>query len=260
MPSRDEIFEKVREALVDALSVEEDEVTPDATLRGDLEAESIDFLDIVFRLEKSFDIKIERGELFPEDILNNTDFVQDGKVNAQGIAKLKERMPFADVYDMLGVIYHQKGRLLEAEAMFEEAMRLNPNYTEAALNLAVTYNDQGKYEDARAVYDRILSGKDEAPRKVDRLFKGKIANMHAEVGHAFDEDWFKLSRDNPYRTLGLTSDASDAEIDQAYRRLISQYHPDKMAGAAEDLRRQAERKAGEINAAYDRIKTLRKRN
>ena len=79
------------------------------------------------------------------------------------------------------------------------------------------------------------------------------------IGHAFDEDWFKLSRDNPYRVLGLTSDADDAEIDQAYRRLISQYHPDKMAGAAEELRRQAEHKAGEINAAYDRIKTLRKR-
>ena len=70
---------------------------------------------------------------------------------------------------------------------------------------------------------------------------------------------FKLSRDNPYRVFDLTSDASDAEIDQAYRRMISQYHPDKMAGAAEDLRRQAEHKAGEINAAYDRIKTLRKR-
>jgi acyl carrier protein len=97
MPSRDEIFEKVRAALVDALSVEEDEVTPDATLWGDLEAESIDFLDIVFRLGKSFDIKIERGELFPEDILTNTEFVQDGKVNAAGIAKLKERMPFADL-------------------------------------------------------------------------------------------------------------------------------------------------------------------
>jgi acyl carrier protein len=97
MPSRDEIFEKVREALVDALSVEEEEVTPDATLWGDLEAESIDFLDIVFRLEKSFDIKIERGELFPEDILTNAEYVQDGKVNANGIAKLKERMPFADL-------------------------------------------------------------------------------------------------------------------------------------------------------------------
>ncbi|MCG8450579.1 MAG: acyl carrier protein [Pirellulales bacterium] len=97
MPSEEEIFDKVREALVDALGVDDDEVTPTATLQGDLDAESIDFLDIVFRLEKSFDIKIERGELFPEDILTNTDFVQDGKVNEAGIAKLRERMPFADL-------------------------------------------------------------------------------------------------------------------------------------------------------------------
>jgi acyl carrier protein len=97
MPSQEEIFDKVREALVDALGVDDDEVTAAATLQGDLDAESIDFLDIVFRLEKAFDIKIERGELFPEDILTNTDYVQDGKVNATGIAKLKERMPFADL-------------------------------------------------------------------------------------------------------------------------------------------------------------------
>ena len=97
MASEEEIFDKVREALVDALGVDDDEVTPEATLQGDLDAESIDFLDIVFRLEKAFDIKIERGELFPEDILTNTDYVQDGKVNEAGIAKLKERMPFADL-------------------------------------------------------------------------------------------------------------------------------------------------------------------
>ncbi len=97
MPSKAEIFDKVREALVDALGVDDDEVTPAATLQGDLDAESIDFLDIVFRLEKAFDIKIERGELFPEDILTSTDFVQDGKVSPAGIAKLKERMPFADL-------------------------------------------------------------------------------------------------------------------------------------------------------------------
>jgi acyl carrier protein len=97
MPSRDEIFSKVREALVDALGVDDDEVTPEATLRGDLDAESIDFLDIVFRLEKAFDIKIERGELIPMDLLENTEYVQDGKVNAAGIAELKKRMPFADL-------------------------------------------------------------------------------------------------------------------------------------------------------------------
>jgi acyl carrier protein len=97
MPSQEEIFDKVREALVDALGVDEDEVTPQATLRGDLDAESIDFLDIVFRLEKAFDIKIERGELIPMDLLENADYVQGGKVNAEGIKQLKSRMPFADL-------------------------------------------------------------------------------------------------------------------------------------------------------------------
>jgi acyl carrier protein len=97
MPSKEEVFEKVRDALVDALGVDDEEVTPDATLVGDLGAESIDFLDIVFRLEKSFDIKIPRGELFPEDILTNTDYVADGKINPEGLAELKKRMPFADL-------------------------------------------------------------------------------------------------------------------------------------------------------------------
>ena len=97
MPSKEEVFEKVRESLVDALGVDDDEVTPEATLVGDLGAESIDFLDIVFRLEKSFDIKIPRGELFPEVILTNTDYVVDGTINAEGLAELKKRMPFADL-------------------------------------------------------------------------------------------------------------------------------------------------------------------
>ncbi len=97
MSNQEEVFEKVQEALVDALGVEDDEVTPEATLVGDLGAESIDFLDIVFRLEKAFDIKIPRGELFPEDILTSTDYVVDGKISADGIAALKERMPFADL-------------------------------------------------------------------------------------------------------------------------------------------------------------------
>lgn len=80
------------------------------------------------------------------------------------------------------------------------------------------------------------------------------------LGHAFDADWFKSRRDTPYRRLGITEDATDAEVEQAYRRMISQYHPDKLVGVADELRRQAEEKAGEINAAYDRIKVLRKRS
>lgn len=80
------------------------------------------------------------------------------------------------------------------------------------------------------------------------------------LGHAFDADWFGLRRDNPYRMLGVTAEASDAEVEQAYRRLIAQYHPDRFAGAAPELRAQAEARAREINAAYDRIKALRQRN
>ncbi len=96
MPSRDEIFEKVRTALVDALGVDEEDVVPEATMVGDLGAESIDFLDIVFRLEKAFGIKVDRGELFPEDVLSSSEFVTNGMINEAGITKLKARMPFAD--------------------------------------------------------------------------------------------------------------------------------------------------------------------
>ncbi|MHC4402286.1 MAG: acyl carrier protein [Planctomycetota bacterium] len=97
MPTQDEILEKVRTALVDALGVDDEEVTLDATLVGDLGAESIDFLDIVFRLEKAFDIKIPRGELFPEDVLTNPEYVQDGRVTEAGLAELRSRMPFANL-------------------------------------------------------------------------------------------------------------------------------------------------------------------
>ena len=97
MPTKEEVLEKVRDALVEALGVDDDEVTPEATMVGDLGAESIDFLDIVFRLEKAFDIEIPRSELFPEDVLTNAEYVQDGKVTEAGLAELKARMPFADL-------------------------------------------------------------------------------------------------------------------------------------------------------------------
>jgi acyl carrier protein len=96
-PTEDEIFTKVQAALVDALGVEDDEVTPEATMVGDLGAESIDFLDIVFKLEKAFGIKIPREELFPEDILTNATYVKDGKVTDAGLSELKTRMPWADL-------------------------------------------------------------------------------------------------------------------------------------------------------------------
>jgi len=98
MPTQDEIYEKVAETMVDALGLDDDEVTPEATLVGDLGAESIDFLDIVFRLEKTFDVKIPRGELFPENLTaGDPNLVKDGVVTEEGLTTLREKLPFADV-------------------------------------------------------------------------------------------------------------------------------------------------------------------
>ena len=94
--THDEVFAKVREVLVDALGVDDAEVTPQATLTGDLGAESIDFLDIQFRLEKAFGIKIGQGEMFPENVLQDERYVKDGKVTDEGLEELRKRMPFAD--------------------------------------------------------------------------------------------------------------------------------------------------------------------
>ena len=99
MPSKENVFAGVKEHLIDALGLDDDQVVPEATLMGDLGAESIDLLDIVFRLEKHFSIKIDRGELMPDDIVNDTQgkYVIDGKLTALGLEEIKKRIPFADL-------------------------------------------------------------------------------------------------------------------------------------------------------------------
>lgn len=99
--SRDEIFKSVQQVLEEALGADEDEITLDASLTADLEAESIDFLDIVFRLEKAFStpdkpFKISQGELFPENLMENPAWVSDGKLTDEGMNMLRERMPHVD--------------------------------------------------------------------------------------------------------------------------------------------------------------------
>jgi acyl carrier protein len=94
--NREEIYSKVRDVLVEAMAVDEEDVTPEATLTKDLGAESIDFLDIVFRLEQTFGFKIAQGELFPENVQQDPEFVQDGRVTPKGLDALKQKLPHAD--------------------------------------------------------------------------------------------------------------------------------------------------------------------
>lgn len=97
MADQNEVYRKIKECLIEALGVDEGEIKPEARIMDDLGAESIDFLDIVFRLEKAFGIKIPRGGLFPENILSNEAFVKDGRVTPQGLEELRKRMPYADL-------------------------------------------------------------------------------------------------------------------------------------------------------------------
>jgi len=94
--THDEVFQKVRTILTESLGADDDAVTPHARLVTDLNAESIDFLDIMFRLEKAFSIKIPKGEMMPENVANDPNIVKDGVVTPQGIAMLKEKMPHSD--------------------------------------------------------------------------------------------------------------------------------------------------------------------
>jgi acyl carrier protein len=95
--TRDEIGERVAQALVQALGVSRNDITPETSLAGDLEAESIDFLDVVFRLEKDFGIEIARGELFPQELLRDPAMVSHGKITAEGIKALRDRFSFTDL-------------------------------------------------------------------------------------------------------------------------------------------------------------------
>lgn len=110
---------------------------------------------------------------------------------------------FADVHDMLGLIAHSRGNFQGAEEHFTRALDINPAYTEAALNLAVTLNDRGKYKEARQVYEKIQGKPSGAIGTLDPFARGKLANMHADLAQA-------------YADSGLPRDAV-AELEKAVR-------------------------------------------
>ncbi len=127
MVAKEEISKKVTDCLVEALGVDEEEIVPNASLTKDLGSESIDFLDIVFRLEKSFSIKIPRGDLFPENIFNNEKFVQNGLLTQDGLEEFKKRMPHADLTE-----FSKNPNVREVADLFTVGMIVN--YIDTKLN------------------------------------------------------------------------------------------------------------------------------
>ena len=145
---------------------------------------------------------------------------------------------YADIHHQLGLVLHAQGGYAEACQHFEHALRLNPKYTEAALDLAITYNDLGRYTEAKAILHESNSKHDS---KTDPLTCGKIANLHAQVGNAYRSAGLPRDAILEYRrALGLAPEFVDirtqlasALIDDGQRseaaeqlRLILDDHPD----------------------------------
>lgn len=133
---------------------------------------------------------------------------------------VSHRPRFADVYNLLGQAYHGLGRLDDAIRSFEKSLQLNPLYTEAALNLAVTLFDIGRYEEANAVQERIQKEKRTSQSGHDEYAMKKLANMHAEIGDA-------------YRALGMHEHASEEYIKALH---LAPQFPDVRTKLAETYR------------------------
>jgi len=101
--------------------------------------------------------------------------------------KLLDRNPtgYADVFNRVGQIYFEKGWLERAAQYFEKALNLNPKYTDASLNLAVTYNELRRFEEAEKVFNRAAKIIRSEPRSLDPFIQGKLANEHGKLGDAY---------------------------------------------------------------------------
>jgi tetratricopeptide (TPR) repeat protein len=93
-----------------------------------------------------------------------------------------EKNEYADVFNMLGLIYYYNERFNDAVLSFERALAINPNYTEASLNLSVVYNELGKFDKGKGAYELAKASRKEAVAYLDPYVKGRVANMHAALG------------------------------------------------------------------------------
>lgn len=142
---------------------------------------------------------------------------------------------YADVHHTLGIIYHTWGQYPKARAAFEEALRINPNYTEAALNLSITYNDLGRYAEAQELFARIQPSPEE---RIDPFTRGKIANLHRAVGEAYRSTGLATEAADEYRrAIGLCPDFIDIRMDLAHALAEAGDLPGAVDQAKEVLKR-----------------------
>jgi tetratricopeptide (TPR) repeat protein len=128
---------------------------------------------------------------FEEILKEATDLYNDKKfIDAEPLflSLLKDNIiGYADIYNKLGLIYHQRGDFKKASEYFERALQINPKYTECSLNLAITYNDMGQFDEAKDVFARALQFVQTSPQTIDPFIHGKLASEHKRLGEQYKE-------------------------------------------------------------------------
>lgn len=118
---------------------------------------------------------------------------------------------YADVLNMLGFMAHMAGRLNEAADYLKRAVAINPQYTEAALNLTITYNSLGQFDKATEVFSQSAQIAHPSPTSIDPYATRKLANEHYKLGKLYIQ--FSLYEDaiEQYeKALSLYSELPDA--------------------------------------------------
>ena len=144
---------------------------------------------------------------------------------------------YPDVLNMLGVIRHIDGKFEAAIQSFKEALKINPHYTEAVLNLAVLYNDLGRYQDAKKLYGNLRKKEKSSTDDIEPVLKGKLSNMHSEIGDV-------------YRSIGLYKFAVEE-----YKKALA------LNPAYVDIRTKlgiALRELGQLESSLKELKTVAK--
>lgn len=101
------------------------------------------------------------------------------------LSEVIKARPYADIYNKLGQICYSKGELGKAAVNFRKALEQNPSYTEVSLNLAVTLNDMGKYDEAAEIFSNAAKLAHSGPFALDPFIKGKLANEHSKIGDIY---------------------------------------------------------------------------
>jgi len=164
-------------------------------------------------MDKETQLRLERGR----EYYANREY---DKAEPYLLKVAESESGFADVMNMLGIIYHDRGQVALAQEYFEKALRLNPRYTEAALNLSVAYNEQGMYAEAKTVHDHATDFSPRQDNDIEPYARGKLTNMHAKLGHAYlDLQMFDNAIEQYQTALKLSPDFADihTQLGQLYR-------------------------------------------